>query len=60
MLGKVLQLVPLLLWSLMLNTRTSLEATLNGKLIQAIITNPYLLSPSAEGAEALMLPGGEK
>lgn len=41
MLGKVLQLVPQLLWSLMLNTHTSLEATLNGNLIQAIITNPF-------------------
>lgn len=41
MLGKVLQLVPQLLWSLMLNTRTSLEATLNGNLIQAITTKPF-------------------
>lgn len=59
MLGKVLQFIPQLLWSLMLNTRASLEATFHGNLIQAVITSPLLLSPSA-GVEALILPGGEE
>lgn len=41
MLDKVLPLAPQLLWLLMLNTRTSLETTLNGNLILAIIANSF-------------------
>lgn len=41
MLGKVLQLVPQLLWPLMWNTCTSLDVTLSGNLIQTIITSPF-------------------
>lgn len=41
MLGKVLQLVPQLLWPLMWNTCTSLDVTLSGNLTQTIITSPF-------------------
>lgn len=41
MLDKVLPLAPQLLWLLMLNTHTSLETTLNGNPILAIIANSF-------------------
>lgn len=57
-LSKVLWLVPQLLWSLMWNTCTTLEATLNGNLIQTIITNPVCFHLQVK-SEALVLPWGE-